>query len=267
LILGFGEIGTNGTVVYVFFGGKDGIGGNGGSGGTGGIFIASTESANAIVQNSIIALNTGASGGVGGLTQNTNGSFVPGIVVASGATDVAGQFVSKGHNLIGQTAGSSGFTNSSNGDLAGSATTPLNPMLRPLADNGRNTPTFALLPGSPAIDAGDDRLLGPPENLTEDQRGQARKSGAHVDIGAFEYNGLYDGMVLPPSLTDSATSANGLQFWFNGASGHNFSIWASTDLAVWNWIGLASEVSKGWFVYQDFAATNFNHRFYQVRFP
>jgi hypothetical protein len=57
-----------------------------------------------------------------------------------------------------------------------------------LQSNGGPTPTQALLPGSPAIDAGDDSVLGSPFNLTTDQRGPGflRKVGAHVDIGAFE---------------------------------------------------------------------------------
>jgi hypothetical protein len=41
--------------------------------------------------------------------------------------------------------------------------------LGPLADNGGPTPTHALLPGSPAIDAGDDVDCPP-----ADQRGVAR---------------------------------------------------------------------------------------------
>src|SRR5215831_19125568 len=60
------------------------------------------------------------------------------------------------------------------------------PKLGPLQDNGGPTFTHALLPGSPAIDAGDDSVLGPPLSLTTDQRGPGlpRKSGLHVDIGA-----------------------------------------------------------------------------------
>ena len=48
--------------------------------------------------------------------------------------------------------------------------------------------TVALRAGSPAIDAGSDTVLGPPDNLTTDQRGDghARKQGTHVDIGALE---------------------------------------------------------------------------------
>jgi hypothetical protein len=46
---------------------------------------------------------------------------------------------------------------------------------------------MALTAGSSAIDAGDDSVLGPPDSLTTDQRGLPRKSGPHVDVGAFEF--------------------------------------------------------------------------------
>jgi predicted outer membrane repeat protein len=57
-----------------------------------------------------------------------------------------------------------------------------NPLLGPLQDNGGPTPTMALLPGSPAIDAGTS--AGAP---AVDQRGYIRPAGAGFDIGAFEY--------------------------------------------------------------------------------
>jgi hypothetical protein len=56
------------------------------------------------------------------------------------------------------------------------------PMLGPLADNGRSTQTRALLAGSPAIDF---RSSDCPPPAT-DQRGIARPQGARCDIGAFE---------------------------------------------------------------------------------
>ena len=61
----------------------------------------------------------------------------------------------------------------------------MNPLLGPLRDNGGPTPTQALLPGSPAIDHGDD--AGCP---TADQRGVPRPRGAACDIGAYEYGGI-----------------------------------------------------------------------------
>jgi CSLREA domain-containing protein len=62
------------------------------------------------------------------------------------------------------------------------------PNLGALAANGGPTQTFALLAGSPAINAGDDTICGaaPVNNL--DQRGFARGlNGPHCDIGAYEY--------------------------------------------------------------------------------
>lgn len=61
------------------------------------------------------------------------------------------------------------------------------PLLGPLADNGGPTQTFALLPGSPAIDAGNNAACAaaPVNNL--DQRGVTRPQGARCDIGAYEY--------------------------------------------------------------------------------
>jgi hypothetical protein len=103
--------------------------------------------------------------------------------VAGSDPDLSGAFTSQGHNLLGIAGNSVGLAHGVNGDLVGSATAPIDPRLGPLADNGGPTFTMALLPGSPAIDAGDDTLTG------TDQRGFPRKSGAHVDIGAFELDG------------------------------------------------------------------------------
>jgi hypothetical protein len=57
-------------------------------------------------------------------------------------------------------------------------------ILAPLADNGGPTPTHALVPGSPAIDAiptTDPNCVG-----TKDQRGVARPVGPGCDVGAVE---------------------------------------------------------------------------------
>ncbi len=107
---------------------------------------------------------------------NTTGSLGP---------DVFGSFVSKGHNLIGETDGSTGWGNS---DLTGTIASPLNPLLVPLGNYGGPTQTMALLPGSPAIDAGSNSLI--PSGVTTDQRGLSRIVNGTVDIGAFESRGF-----------------------------------------------------------------------------
>jgi hypothetical protein len=59
-------------------------------------------------------------------------------------------------------------------------------------DNGGPTQTIALLPGSPAIDAGGDSVCNasiPNGAGGVDERGVARPQGAHCDIGALEVDG------------------------------------------------------------------------------
>jgi hypothetical protein len=74
-------------------------------------------------------------------------------------------------------------------------------MLGPLADNGGPTQTHALLPGSPAIDAGDNTACP-----ATDQRGVTRPLGAACDIGAYEFgdadgDGVLDIDDACPNLT------------------------------------------------------------------
>jgi len=113
--------------------------------------------------------------------------------------DVTGAFLSGGHNLVGITNGSSGFPTF--GDLIGSSDLPLDPKLGPLADNGGPTLTMALLPGSPAIDAGDDSAAPP-----TDQRGVARPVGVASDIGTYECSAPIL-VTLPPTQTAEAGSS------------------------------------------------------------
>ena len=148
--------------------------------------------------------NTGQFGGAGALTvtsstlsgnsANTGGgidnfgayaSTVSRNTLVAGNTaatspDLSGTFTSQGHNLIGDGTGGSGFNVT---DLVGTAASPIDPRLGPLQDNGGPTPTMALLPGSPAIDAGDN--TGAP---MWDQRGAPfrRIVNGIIDIGAFE---------------------------------------------------------------------------------
>jgi hypothetical protein len=60
------------------------------------------------------------------------------------------------------------------------------PDLGPLADNGGPTQTLALLPGSPAIDAGGMPATSGCPSI--DQRGDPRPQGPSCDIGAFEFD-------------------------------------------------------------------------------
>jgi hypothetical protein len=80
-----------------------------------------------------------------------------------------------GYNLVGDGSGLSGISDGVNHNRIGVA-----PRLAPLGFYGGPTETFALLPGSPALGAGDPSLAG-----GTDQRGQPRGDGS-IDIGAFQ---------------------------------------------------------------------------------
>ncbi|MDQ3918879.1 MAG: Ig-like domain repeat protein [Acidobacteriota bacterium] len=144
------------------------------------------------VTSSTISGNSAITGGglfifVRGGSVNVRSSIVAGNSASTGP-DVSGQFNSQMHNLIGKSDGSTGFTNGTNQDIVGSASSPVDPKLAPLGNYGGPTQTQILLGGSPAIDAGDDTVSFPIPGLTTDQRGFPRQVGAHVDIGAVEVN-------------------------------------------------------------------------------
>lgn len=168
------------------------LGGPGSCGGAafGGGFYQIFASQNSFGQNSVAkVLNTIIAG-------NSVGS--PSLV---SGVDVAGAMTSQGHNLIGRTDGSIGWLAS---DLTGTNSAPLFPQLDSLANNGGPTPTMALQPTSPAVDAGDDSVTGAPLSLTTDQRGAGfpRKMGAHVDIGAYERDASSGSSTLIVTTTD-----------------------------------------------------------------
>jgi hypothetical protein len=124
---------------------------------------------------------SGNSSGTGGGIFNSGGTLTVSnsIIASNGAVngpDLFGNATSLGHNLIGDATGGSGYDPT---DLVGTASNPIDPLLGPLQDNGGPTPTKALLPGSPALNAGDPSQLG-----VADQRGVVRSGG--VNIGAYQ---------------------------------------------------------------------------------
>ena len=160
--------------------------------GGGAIRSSATGSPNFLtITHSTIAENSAGSNSGGIL--NDNGTLtLRHTIVAGSATanapgaDLQGAFASQGYNLIGAVGGATGFTHGVNGDQVGTATAPIDPMLGLLASNGGIIETRALLPGSPAIDAGDPAFNDPA--LPYDQRGEGfdRVVGGRIDIGAFE---------------------------------------------------------------------------------
>jgi len=96
------------------------------------------------------------------------------------------------------------------------------PKLGPLANNGGPTLTMALLPGSPAIDAGNTSVAS-----ATDQRGFPRPAGLAADIGAFEY-----GSVMP-TIAVSRSGATGLNILVSGNPGRSCRLLSSPDLSSW----------------------------------
>ena len=144
------------------------VGNEVGSGGAGGGLRLATGAA--VLRNTLIAENWKGSG------------------VDATEDDVSGNVDSlqSSHNLIGDGAGTN-LTNGVQGNQVGNAANPVNPLLTPLGNYGGPTQTMALLPGSPAIDAGDNAWA-----TQTDQRGLLRITDGNgdgtavVDIGAFE---------------------------------------------------------------------------------
>src|SRR5436190_2416400 len=138
------------------------------------------------------------------------------ISMLSGMLDIANTIVkaaSSGVNLdIGKlaTVTSHGY-NLSSDDAGGFLTGPgdqINtaPLLGPLQDNGGPTFTHALLPGSPAIDAGDPKFSPPP---FFDQRGPGfnRVVNGRIDKGSFEVQSSTGTPTPTPTASPTSTPA------------------------------------------------------------
>lgn len=114
------------------------------------------------------------------------------IVASNLGGDCAGKGIifSLGHNL--DSDDTCDFVQIYPGEATSGDHRRTDPKLGPLQDNGGFSKTRAPLPGSPAIDAGDN--VGCPPT---DQRGVARPQGAACDIGAYEFQGVP--IFRPPS--------------------------------------------------------------------
>jgi hypothetical protein len=232
-------------------------------------------SGNVTVTNSTISGNSAAQGGAiwayGGVTlaqstvtnnQATHASSTGGGIHQYNAPSNSALSIS-GSILVGNTAGGGAAdlvadlqsTLTVNYSLIGTGITPIAggnnivtnvPLLGPLAENGGPTLTHALLPGSPALDAGNPNFMPPPEF---DQRGEgfARVADAgsrlRIDIGAYESQGV-------PTFAPGDYNRNGIVdsadyvVWrkmlgemmvepFSGADGNGNGVIDQADHQVW----------------------------------
>src|SRR6516225_2891853 len=161
------------------------------TGGPGGI---NNSRAGLILTNSTVAGNRGVNTGntvAGGILSEIGSSLTlrNNIVAGNSVTgfgisvpDFSGVADSAVNNLLGDGTGSFGVVNGVNGNIVGTASNPVDAQLGPLRNNGGPVLTQALLPGSPAIDAGNNAFSPGPT----DARGYPRISGGVIDLGAYE---------------------------------------------------------------------------------
>lgn len=254
---GSGGAGGNG-VQYMDIGGNGGRGGHGASGLGGALFNSGAAS----LINCTIACNTGSGGhgGYGGAgagwrsgaagTGGAGGNGGSGFGGVSGACSLLNCTVARNRGTAGDGGaggagsvgnpipGAPGTAGTAWGGTSGSAlintliasNTPAgsdsfpNPKLGPLADHGGPTLTMALLPGSPAIDAG--ITAGAPAT---DQRGVTRPQGPGVDLGAFEYQ------YIPYFTTAHFQAATNFCLHVSGLPPHQaFTLQTSSNLLNWS---------------------------------
>ncbi len=181
---------------------------------SGGGIYSGPNSRTLTVTNSTFSGNSAYAGG-DAISNYSNMTTFRNTIVANSTTggNCSGTIIDGGNNLqFGGTVANSCGATIPTGD----------PMLGPLADNGGPTQTMVLLPGSAAIDMGNNAVCAasPVNNL--DQRGMARpvdgdgNGTATCDIGAYEYEYVptptptytptpTDTPTLTPTPTDTPT--------------------------------------------------------------
>lgn len=139
------------------------------SGNGGGIYNNALTKA-ALLKNSILAVNIDGSTG-------TLAFIMP---------DCKGSINLEGYNIIGRSGGCT--LDSDGSSLIGNSSAPIDPLLKPLGQDGYLIPTHGLLNDSPAINGGNPAgckdILNLPIPL--DQRGEPRPFGPVCDIGSVE---------------------------------------------------------------------------------
>jgi hypothetical protein len=161
--------------------------------------VSNDSSSTLVVISSTLVGNSAqtAGGGIGRGVFGYNAPHVGNTLIANNTAPTGAQcndpVIDDGHNLDSGTT--CGF-GPGKGSLSNTA-----PSLGPLTDNGGPTATMALLPGSPALNAGDNALV--PPGVTTDQRGFPRIQDGTVDIGAVESG--FTGTPMPAGITGIPT--------------------------------------------------------------
>jgi hypothetical protein len=131
-----------------------------------------------------------------------------------------------------------------------------------------------------------DTLISVPNTLVSDPSGQlifaAVTNGSgnpYANLSFMASDGFYNSgsaqvtfnIGLPSVPQFGSTSGNfvggnfGLNF--SGSSNATYSVWASTNLTTWDWVGSASETAPGQYQYLDGNTINNPQRFYRASAP
>jgi hypothetical protein len=179
--------GHGGGIVGIVTFNNSTLSGNGANLATGGIEGRGTITNSTISGNSSPGISATGPLEIGNTILNASGS-------GPNISNNGGTVISHGYNVCSDNGG--GFLNGP-GDQVNT-----NPILGPLQDNGGPTFTHALLPGSPAVDAGDPNFTPAPYY---DQRGPDfwRVRNGRIDSGSFE---VQQGSTPTPTPTPTATA-------------------------------------------------------------
>jgi LPXTG-site transpeptidase (sortase) family protein len=169
---------------------------NGSGGGTGGAIV--NNSSTLTIKNSTFSGNSASDSNGGIINGGLSGiMYLENTILANNTANGVGSDCSNSGTLA---------TNINNlienNDSCGTPSLTADPNLDSLANNGGFTQTMALLPGSPAIDAGNNTVCATSPVSGLDQRGTTRPQGSTCDIGAYEVLGGI------PLVTASNPSAN-----------------------------------------------------------
>jgi hypothetical protein len=182
-------------------------------------------------------------------------SIIAGNTAVHSGPDVLGQFNSGGYNLIGNSSGGTGFTNT--GDQLNA-----DPLLGPLANYGGGTLAMALRVGSPALDKG--KSFG----ATTDQRGSARivddpnvanaSGGGGADIGAYEADPRYH-------VANVSRVGNDVRVGLMTMLGKSYRVEYSTEVDADFWLVFANDLpGNGQVLWvTNFGGANQPSRFYR----
>jgi uncharacterized repeat protein (TIGR01451 family) len=194
------ENGTNASPLIIsnstFAGNSAGVSG-------GGVFVDDTAGGSAKLTSVTLTnnrANTVAGGLGGGIDQLAGTVTLANTIIAGNFTGASGTTADDAKGMYSTTSsydlfGTGGSGNLTSGNTSHNLFSVANPGLAPLGSYGGSTQTVGLLPGSPALDAGDNL-----DASTTDERGSSRDvdltsvpdpdPGDATDIGAFESHGF-----------------------------------------------------------------------------